>query len=71
MTTTQITVHGVLAGAYKGGRMSLKATLTHASADQGSTALCGKVKADSLCDLEMEEPPTCPACARKMAKAAG
>lgn len=61
-----ITFHGVLAGAYKGG---IKATLIHASTDEGLTALCGKVKEDSLCD--MEEPAlTCPACIRKAAKLA-
>lgn len=64
---TKYTVHGLLAGAYKGGRASLAAMLTHASLDEGATALCGKVKPDALCD--MEEPElTCPACLRKVAK---
>jgi hypothetical protein len=67
-TTTQITVHGVLAGAYKGGRLSLKATLTHASRDGGDTAICGKVKEYSLCDLEEEGPPSCPVCAKRATK---
>lgn len=68
MTNTKYTVHGLLAGAYKGGRQSLTAMLTHASTDEGVTALCGKVKADSLCDMEESEPPTCPHCLRKIAK---
>lgn len=58
-----ITIHGVLAGAYRGGRKSLAITLTHASADGGSTSLCGKT--ENLCDLVEEGPATCKACARK------
>lgn len=64
MTKPTITYHGVLAGAYKGG---IRSTLTHASVDQGITALCGKVKEDALCDWE-EPAATCPACLRKAAK---
>jgi hypothetical protein len=67
--TLKITAHSVLAGAYRGGRTNLKALLTHASADEGSTALCGKVKEDSLCDV-VEDVVTCPACLRKVAKLA-
>lgn len=62
MTTT---VHGVLAGAYKGGMKNL---LTHASTDQGTTSICRKVKKYSLCDQELTTPPTCPVCLAKLAK---
>jgi len=67
-TNTRYGVYGLLAGAYKGGRKSLKATLTHASTDGGNTALCGKVQEYNLCpDYEVAE-LTCPACTRKLAK---
>lgn len=62
------TIHHVLAGAYKGGRQSLKATLTHASMDGGDTAVCGKVKEGSLADEYGTEPGTlltCTHCQRK------
>lgn len=60
-----ITVHGVLAGAYKGKKLEARALLTHASADGGTTALCGTIKADSLCDEVLDETPSCTRCARK------
>jgi hypothetical protein len=62
------TVHGVLAGAYKGRDISERALLRHASTDEGHTALCGTVKADSLCDMEEEGLPTCEKCLAKVAK---
>ena len=77
MTTTKITVHGVLAGAYRGnggrgmGPRDGAPTLSHASADGGRTALCGRVREDSLCDLEEEGAPTCSVCAKKLAKMEG
>jgi hypothetical protein len=57
-----ITVHGVLAGAYRGKRASLKATLTHASTDDGATAICERVEPGNLCDLVIDAEPTCPEC---------
>jgi hypothetical protein len=60
------TTHGVLAGAYLNrGKASLRTTLTHASADDGRTALCGGITEWSLCDEVLESPPTCKRCARK------
>jgi hypothetical protein len=56
------TVHGVLAGAYRGKDISARALLLHASSDGGQTALCGKVKEWSLCDMEEDGPPTCARC---------
>jgi hypothetical protein len=67
MNSTKYTVHGVLAGAYKGKSVSARELLTHASADGGITALCGKVKADALCD-ELGEALTCPHCEKRIAK---
>lgn len=57
----KFTIHGVLAGAYVG---ILGSTLTHASFDEGRTAVCGRVKPDALCDLE-EPVLTCPRCIAK------
>lgn len=68
-TTTTVTVHGVLAGAYKGGRKALDKLLTHASADEGVTALCGRVAEHALCDQIEPGEPTCKVCAGKLAKA--
>jgi hypothetical protein len=58
----RVTVHAVLAGAYRGKRKNLEALLTHASDDGGDTALCDGVKAGNLCDLVESGPPTCKAC---------
>lgn len=69
--TTAITVHGVLGGAYKGKRLSLRALLNHASNDGGDTALCGGVKAGHLVDQYGMEPDavvTCTKCIGKMNK---
>lgn len=65
---TTVTVHGVLAGAYKGKDVAARTLLTHASIDGGMTALCKRVKQDALCDLEESEPATCPTCAARAAK---
>lgn len=62
------TVHAVLAGAYKGKRADLKATLNHASSDFGLTAVCGKVKEGSLCEDDLGLELTCPACIRETTK---
>ena len=67
MATKTITVHAVLAGAYKGKSLKSRALLSHASDNEGVTALCGKVKADSLCDVHEEE-LTCPACIKAVAR---
>lgn len=70
-TATRYTVHGVLAGAYAGrgrkGSIGEGPLLTHASADGGDTAVCGRVSEGSLCDVEEEGAPTCPVCARRLA----
>ncbi len=70
-TATKYTVHGVLAGAYAGrgrkGEIGSGPLLTHASADGGDTAVCGRVSEGSLCDVEEEGAPTCPVCARRLA----
>jgi hypothetical protein len=60
-----ITIHGVLAGAYKSAAKSL---LTHASVDGGVNAICKRVKEYSLCDLVEEGSPTCPVCVARLAK---
>ncbi len=70
--TKRHTVHGVLAGAYAArgrgqSKIEVGTLLTHASADGGDTALCGRVREGSLCDLELDTAPTCPVCARKLA----
>jgi hypothetical protein len=62
-----MTVHGVLAGAYRG--KSAASYLTHASLG-GHDSICKRVKPGMLCDVEEEGPPTCPVCAARMAKAA-
>jgi hypothetical protein len=59
------TVHGVLAGAYKGKDVAERALLLHVSEDGGATSLCRKVKADHLCDMQEDEMPTCPECLRR------
>lgn len=68
MNTTH-TVHGVLAGAYRGKGADLRNLLTHASLDDGSTAICRKVKTDALADAEESE-VTCPTCIARLAKMA-
>jgi hypothetical protein len=69
--TTKIEVRGVLAGAY----VSLKNCLTHAvvvGADgRDVRVLCSRVKLDNMCDLVEEGAPTCPTCAKRMAKMGG
>ncbi len=64
---SNITIHGVLAGAYAGKRVSRANTLTHASADGGSTALCKRVKEDNLCDVvEDIAELDCPVCIARL-----
>lgn len=61
-----MTVHAVLAGAYLSIAHS---TLTHASQDGGSTAVCGGVRADSLCEDPLPGEPTCKTCLRRFQRA--
>lgn len=63
------TAHSVLAGAYKGIRSNLDTLLIHASADQGHTAVCGKVADGNLCDVQESSPVTCAACERMVERA--
>ena len=58
------TVHPVLVGAYRGRKVQgRKGDLhSHASVDGGLTAVCRRVKEGNLCDLELDELPTCPEC---------
>jgi len=70
MTRPTITIHGVLAGAYRGKDIAQRALLHHASADGGATAVCRKVKEDALCDAQEDGPATCPACLAKLARMA-
>jgi hypothetical protein len=58
------TIHGVLAGAYKAKKEGVQG-LTHASLDNGNTALCKRVRPGSLCDLQ-EEAITCPVCKKRV-----
>lgn len=55
------TVHGVLAANYRGKALSKRVLLTHASLDQGSTAICKRVKDGELAEAEDGE-PTCLRC---------
>lgn len=60
-----VTVHEVLAGAYRGKRARLDAMLTHASNDGGSTAVGVSVAGGNLCDVQLPNPPTCKRCNQK------
>ena len=66
MTTTNYTVHGVLAGCYKGSKISSRSILTHASTDGGTSAICKRVKVDALCDYVEDGEPTCPVCRARL-----
>lgn len=61
------TVHSVLAGAYKGKDLGERTLLRHASQDESSTAVCKKVKRDTLCDMVEDGEVTCPICAQRIA----
>jgi len=68
-TTTEITLHYPLAGAYKGGRANLKAIRSHGSTD-GSSPLCSSLKVE-LCDVaegESAKTDLCPRCATRIAR---
>lgn len=60
------TTHDVLAGAYKGKDIEERPCHSHASEDQGETAICGRVAEGHLCDVVIEGPPTCPLCLRRV-----
>jgi hypothetical protein len=64
---TPYTVHGVLAGAYRGKDISARALLRHASQDESYTAVCKTVKADTLCDMVEDGDVTCPVCLQRIA----
>ena len=61
--------YGVLAGAYRGGRKSLDKLLTHATQDEGRTALCGGVNewnlAEPVTQADADAAPTCKRCLKK------
>ncbi len=60
------TVHGVLAGAYRGRDVGTRALLSHASTDGGETALCKKAR--HLADAEPSGEVDCDACLARIAK---
>jgi hypothetical protein len=69
----EVFVLEVLAGAYRGGRTSLKSTLTHAASEHGNVLIpwC-PIPADSLVDTGAHlkgTAPTCPKCLRLWNKA--
>lgn len=69
-TATKYTVHGVLAGAYRGRDISERTLLSHASVDGGDTAICSK-RVANLADVfgtAAGQSVTCPACAKKIAR---
>jgi hypothetical protein len=68
-----IEIRQVLAAAYGGTNMHLaNGMLTHAvevDANGNETrVLCGRVKLESICDMNVRGQPTCPVCARKLPK---
>lgn len=65
-TTTPYTVHGVLAGAYRGKDIGARALLNHASQDESGTAVCKTVKPGMLCDMPEDGPVTCPVCLQRI-----
>jgi hypothetical protein len=69
--TTSYETHSLVAGAYKGSRVSARSTLTHAvrcEEERFAAVLCGGVDLDSVSDCEEDDvhgKPTCQKCARK------
>jgi hypothetical protein len=66
------TIHGVLAGAYK-GRQNDRVTLYHASINRGETSLCNRIKNWRLADpwsIDPKHPPfvTCEECLARIAR---
>lgn len=63
--TTTYTAHDVLAGAYRGRNLNARALLTHASIDDGDSALCGRT--GNLCDVASGV-VNCPECLARIAR---
>lgn len=59
----------VLAGAYRGKRVDLKAMRTHVIAQDADRTLCRRIAADHLVDElgadDVHAVATCPSCARR------
>ena len=66
MKTTGYTVHGVLAGAYRGKGIGGRALLQHASIDGATTSLCKRTA--NLCDAEESGNVDCPECLARIAR---
>ncbi len=67
-----IEIRQVLAAAYRGSNIQLaNGLLTHAvevvAGGREVRVLCGRVKLDNLCDMNVKGPPTCSRCAHKLA----
>ncbi len=60
------TVHGVLAGAYRGRDISTRALLRHASTDGAETSVCKRAR--NLCDAEETGEVDCPECLTRIAR---
>ena len=60
------TVHGVLAGAYRGRRVSARTLLRHASIDGAESSVCKR--ASNLCDEDTGDLVTCPECLARIAR---
>lgn len=72
MSDPKVETRAVLAGAYRGGRASLKTTLSHTvevdDAGRARRVLCNDVALDSIADRHAADPdakPTCPRCVKK------
>lgn len=65
MKTTSYTVHGVLAGAYRGRDLGSRAMLRHASLD-GETSLCKRTS--NLCDAPEQSEPDCAECLAQISR---
>jgi hypothetical protein len=65
-TNTTYTVHGVLAGAYRGRNVSTRSLLTHASVDGAESSLCKRAR--NLCDAEEAGEVDCPECLARIAR---
>lgn len=65
------TIHGVLAGAYRGKDVADRTLLTHASLDNGETSLCARVRRHGLFDEALdpqETSTTCSQCKRALSR---
>lgn len=65
---TRYSVHGVLAGAYRGRDVSQRATLTHAIIVGEDKSLCRRIEAGRLAGYSDSPDPTCPECASRLAR---